>query len=71
VITFYLHPWEFIELEKIGIDVPDDHQERIYAGNGEKAISNFKEILVWLKKQKNATFLTMKKFRTIWEEISG
>jgi peptidoglycan/xylan/chitin deacetylase (PgdA/CDA1 family) len=69
VITFYLHPWEFIELEKIGIDVPDDHQEKIYSGNGEKAISNFKEIIHWLKKQKNATFLTMKEFRPIWEEL--
>jgi hypothetical protein len=69
VITFYFHPWEFIELEKIGIDVPEDHQEKIYGGNGEKAISNFIEIINWLKKQKNATFLTMKEFRTIWEEL--
>jgi len=69
VITFYFHPWEFIELEKISIDIPEDHQEKIYGGNGEKAISNFKEIINWLKKQKNATFLTMKEFRTIWEEL--
>ena len=69
VITFYFHPWEFIELEKIGIDVPEDHQEKIYGGNGEKAISNFKEIIRWLKTEKNATFLTMKEFRTIWDEI--
>jgi len=69
VITFYLHPWEFIELEKIGIDVPDDHKEKIYKGTGEKAISNLKEILVWLKNQKSASFLTMKKFRKIWDEI--
>jgi len=68
VITFYFHPWEFIELGKIGLDIPEDHQQKILDGTGEKAISNFKEILVWLKKQKNATFLTMKKFRTIWEK---
>jgi peptidoglycan/xylan/chitin deacetylase (PgdA/CDA1 family) len=68
VITFYFHPWEFIELEKIGLDIPEDHQQRILNGTGDKAISNFKEILVWLKKQKNATFLTMKDFRTIWEK---
>ena len=68
VITFYLHPWEFIELEKIGLDIPENHQEKILAGTGKKAISNFKEILVWLKKQKNATFLTMKDFRKIWEK---
>jgi peptidoglycan/xylan/chitin deacetylase (PgdA/CDA1 family) len=70
VITFYFHPWEFIELEKTGIEIPEDHQERIYGGNGRKAISNFKEIMVWLKKQKNAIFLTMNEFRPIWEEIA-
>jgi len=70
VITFYFHPWEFIELEKTGIEIPEDHRERIYGGNGRKAISNFKEIMVWLKKQKNAIFLTMKDFRPIWEEIA-
>ena len=69
VITFYFHPWEFIELEKIGLDIPEDHQEKTYGGNGEKAISNFKEIIRWLKTEKNATFLTMNKFRTIWEEL--
>jgi len=69
VITFYFHPWEFIELEKIRIDVPEDHQEKIYGGNGEKAVSNFKEIIRWLKTEKNATFLTMKEFRRIWDEL--
>jgi len=68
VISFYFHPWEFIELEKIGLDIPEDHQQKILGGTGERAISNFKEILVWLKKQKNATFLTMKEFRTIWKK---
>jgi peptidoglycan/xylan/chitin deacetylase (PgdA/CDA1 family) len=68
VITFYFHPWEFIELEKTGIAIPEDHQEKILRGTGKKAISNFKEILVWLQKQKNATFLTMNEFRPLWEE---
>ena len=67
VITFYFHPWEFIELEKTGIAIPEDHQERILRGNGKKAMSNFTEILVWLKKQKNAAFLPMKDFRPRWE----
>jgi len=70
VITFYFHPWEFIELEKIGLDIPEDDQHRILYGTGEKAISNFKEILIWLKKQKDADFLTMKKFRQIWKETA-
>ena len=69
VITFYLHPWEFIELEKTGVEVPKEHQQKIFGGNGEKAIQSFKEILLWLKKQKNATFLPMKDFREIWDEI--
>lgn len=68
VITFYFHPWEFIELEKIGLEIPEDHQERIVKGTGKKAVSNFKELLVWLKKQKHATFLTMEAFRPLWEE---
>jgi hypothetical protein len=70
VITFYLHPWEFIELEKTGIQVPEDLQEKILRGTGKKAIANFKELLVWLQKKKNATFLTMEKFRPLWEETT-
>jgi peptidoglycan/xylan/chitin deacetylase (PgdA/CDA1 family) len=68
VITFYLHPWEFIELTKIGLAIPEDHQEKIVKGTGEKAGLNFKEIMIWLQKQKHATFLPMNKFRSIWEE---
>jgi peptidoglycan/xylan/chitin deacetylase (PgdA/CDA1 family) len=69
VITFYFHPWEFINLEKTGVDLPDEQKERICGGTGEKAIANFREILVWLKKQKNTSFMTMKTFRTIWDEL--
>lgn len=70
VITFYFHPWEFINLEKTGIDLPDEQKKRICSGTGKKAIKNFKEILIWLKKQKNATFTTMKTFRTLWDDQS-
>jgi peptidoglycan/xylan/chitin deacetylase (PgdA/CDA1 family) len=70
VITFYLHPWEFIELETTGIEIPEDHQEKILKGTGKKAISNFKALLVWLQKKKNATFLTMEEFRSRWEETT-
>ena len=69
VITFYLHPWEFINFKKTGIDLPDEQKKRICDGTGEKAIENFREILVWLKKQKSASFMTMKAFRTIWDEL--
>ncbi len=68
VITFYLHPWEFIELEKTGIEIPEDHREKILKGTGGKAVTNFKEILLWLQAKKHATFLPMKEFRPIWEE---
>ena len=70
MITFYFHPWEFIDLEKTGIVVPEDHQEKILRGAGKEAIANFKEILVWLQKKKNATFLTMEEFRPLWEETT-
>jgi len=70
VITFYFHPWEFIELEKTGIVILEDHQEKILRGTGKKAMSNFKEILVWLQKKKNAAFLTMEEFRPLWEETT-
>ena len=70
VIIFYLHPWEFIDLEKTGVDLPDEQKKRISGGTGEKAIENFRDILVWLKKQKNASFMTMKGFRTIWDELN-
>ena len=68
IITFYLHPWEFIELENMGLEIPEDHQEKILKGTGNHAVSNFKEILVWLQGRKNATFLPMNEFRPIWEE---
>ncbi|MCJ7571573.1 MAG: hypothetical protein MUO82_06830, partial [Candidatus Thermoplasmatota archaeon] len=70
VIIFYLHPWEFIDLEKTGVDLPDEQKKRICGGTGEKAIENFRDILVWLKKQKNASFMTMKAFRKIWDELN-
>jgi peptidoglycan/xylan/chitin deacetylase (PgdA/CDA1 family) len=68
VITFYFHPWEFIELEKTGVVILEDHQEKILRGTGKKAMSNFKEILGWLQQKKNAVFLTMEEFRPLWEE---
>jgi len=40
VITFYFHPWEFIELEKTRQVIPEDHQERIVRGTGKQAVSN-------------------------------
>jgi peptidoglycan/xylan/chitin deacetylase (PgdA/CDA1 family) len=70
VITFYLHPWEFIDFEKTGVDLPDEQKKRISGGTGEKAIENFREIVGWLKKQKSASFITMKVFRTIWDEMN-
>ncbi len=70
VITFYFHPWEFIELEKTRLEIPEDHHERIMKGTGKQAVSNFKEILVWLQHQKHATFLPMKEFRPIWEMLT-
>jgi peptidoglycan/xylan/chitin deacetylase (PgdA/CDA1 family) len=70
VITFYFHPWEFIELEKTGIMILEDHQEKILKGTGKKAMSNFKEIIGWLQKKKNAVFLTMEEFRPLWEETT-
>jgi peptidoglycan/xylan/chitin deacetylase (PgdA/CDA1 family) len=68
VVTFYLHPWEFIELGDLGLGIPEDHQEQILKGTGTKAVANFKELLGWLQKQKHATFLPMCEFRPVWEE---
>ena len=65
VIAFYLHPWEFVEMK---FDLPDQERLRVCGGTGEKALNRLKEIIRWLKREKDAEFLTMSDFREAWIE---
>ena len=68
VVTFCFHPWEFIDLTEMDQETRSD-VDILIADVGERAVSNFKELIFWLR-NKGAIFSTMREFRALWDEIS-
>lgn len=68
VFSFYLHPWEFVEIPKVlYLDEGEFRlKEALYKRTGKKALSELNK-LVSLLKTEGATVTSMIDFRDMWE----